>query len=89
MLSPEEQLPPTGPGHPRRFRLTLGGVFAAILAICTLVGAAAIFYPRLVVDPEQQEIDRYNTDHLSFKIRNTGYIPLFNVTPMLGVCDIA
>jgi hypothetical protein len=62
-------------------------IFAGILAICTLVGGAVVFLPRVTVEPDGA-IDRSEPSSLSFTIANTGIIPLWQVTPRLGLCEI-
>src|ERR1700722_16551940 len=87
-IEEEEHDPIVKLRRPKRFRPALNKLFGSILAVCTLIGAVAVLYPRLIVDP-QNEIDRYNTDNLAFLLRNTGYYPLYNVSPMLGICQIS
>jgi hypothetical protein len=88
MLSREAIEPPVRLRRPKRFRLTSGRLLGAILGTCTLIGAAAILYPRLTVEPTRMEIDRYHPSESSFQIRNIGYIPLHNVRPMIGLCAL-
>jgi len=59
--------------------------WGAFLAFCTILGLIAL-WPRVVVDPEQQ-IDPSNPHPISFKITNTGFIPLWNLQPGFGLCE--
>jgi len=60
-------------------------LFAGFLAICTIVGLI-VFWPRLIVEAVGQ-IDPLRPFPITFKITNTGFIPLDSVQPAIGLCD--
>jgi len=60
-------------------------LFAGFLAICTIVGLI-VFWPRLIVEAVGQ-IDPLRPFPITFKITNTGFIPLESVQPAIGLCD--
>lgn len=93
----KKQPPPAEKKQPsavetRRSHLTPGKVLGAIVAVIGLVlgaiGAWAVLVPKVTVDIVQHEIDRYNPKVMSFLIRNTGYIPLYDVKPSIAPCEI-
>jgi hypothetical protein len=80
---------PSPPAEAKRVQITLGRAVTAFLTVgAFLLAAWGILYPRLTVEVPQPEIDRYNPGILSFLIRNTGYIPLYNVKPAIAPCEI-
>src|SRR5215470_7999352 len=57
-------------------------LFVGFLAICTIVGLI-VFWPRLIVEAVGQ-IDPLRPFPITFKITNTGFIPLDSVQPAIG-----
>jgi len=60
-------------------------IISGFLAICTIVGLI-VFWPRLIVEAVGQ-IDPLRPFPITFKITNTGFIPLDSVQPAIGLCD--
>jgi len=60
-------------------------LFAGFLAICTIVGLI-VFWPRLIVEAVGQ-IDPLRPFPITFKITNTGFVPVESVQPAIGLCD--
>jgi hypothetical protein len=80
--SPIKRIPP----QPKRWAQIGRWLFASLLAVCTIVGGLIAFLPRVTVDPEGS-IDPSKPYPISFKITNGGIIPLWNVQPMMGLCQ--
>ena len=53
----------------------------------TLVGILIVFWPRVTVESEKSSIDPLNPYAIPFVITNTGFLPLTNVQPAVGVCE--
>jgi hypothetical protein len=93
----EKSAPPTTVASEKRAPLTTvaseksawtllpSRLFAGFLAICTIVGLI-VFWPRLIVEAVGQ-IDPLRPFPITFKITNTGFIPLESVQPAIGLCD--
>jgi len=60
----------------------LGALLTTAIAI---IGAAAVLWPKLTV--ELEGTGSATTSDLAFRIRNTGFIPLIELSPMFGLCD--
>ena len=87
MLDEETPLQAVKLRRPQRRFITLGRILSAILAVCTLLGVP-VLYPSVVVGPDNNELDRLDASTYSFTIRNTGFITLTKVKPILGLCII-
>jgi hypothetical protein len=71
--------------EPRSFWKNVGAV---IMTIVALSGISAIaLWPRVTVEPGGQ-IDPTQASPIYFTIANGGLIPLWNVKPRLGICEI-
>jgi len=51
------------------------------------IAAAAVFLPRVSVSPTSAQVPIYGSPSL-FSINNTGLVPLEDVQPMLGICQL-
>lgn len=69
------------------FRKIADNLVATFLALVTLAGLV-VFWPRLTVEPGGQT-DPSNPHPIVFTITNTGIIPLENVQPALGLCELS
>ncbi|MGH6842261.1 MAG: hypothetical protein ACREDV_09265 [Methylocella sp.] len=78
-------------GKPRRHwskgRKWVSGVGAFVLATIGLASGGATFLPHLTVDPGGA-IEPSTPYPIPFTITNRSIIPLVDVQPMLGVCEI-
>jgi hypothetical protein len=59
-------------------------IWSGILAFCTLVGVVAL-WPRVTIE-SPGTIDPSHPYPLTFKVTNTGFIPPWNVRPVIGLC---
>jgi hypothetical protein len=85
-VASEKSAPPTTVASEKSARILLPSrLFAGFLAICTIVGLI-VFWPRLIVEAVGQ-IDPLRPFPITFKITNTGFIPLESVQPAIGLCD--
>ena len=85
-VASEKSAPPTTVASEKSARILLPSrLFAGFLAICTIVGLI-VFWPRLIVEAVGQ-IDPLRPFPITFKITNTGFIPLDSVQPAIGLCD--
>jgi hypothetical protein len=81
----EKQEPPRPPPpKPKRAWTLASKLFAGILAFCTLLGVIAL-WPRVTIEAEGQ-VDPSKPYPISFKITNTGFVPLRDVQPFVGIC---
>jgi hypothetical protein len=51
-----------------------------------LLGAVALFWPRITVEPETQ-VERTGKP-MAFKVTNTGWLTLHDVQPLFGLCQL-
>ena len=82
--------PPKLPGPPKKWfprAIKFGSGLAAAIALAAAVVGLLFLWPRVTVDPEGP-VDPSNPRQISFKITNTGFIPLKNAQPALGLCEI-
>lgn len=56
------------------------GIFASLLAACTIISALVVFVPRPVVSAPSAPADSNNVLSCSFEVSNAGYIPLYDVS---------
>ncbi|MGO8952084.1 MAG: hypothetical protein ACLP1W_19250 [Rhodomicrobium sp.] len=91
-VSRKRKPPAKTKGHPARREQstthwsTLKKISAALVATVGFVAAAVTFLPRVTVDPEGS-LDPSSPYPISFRITNTGIIPLSDVQPILGICE--
>src|ERR1700733_8772501 len=81
----KQRQPKPLPQKPRRVWTFASKAFAGVLAVCTLLGAV-VLWPRVTIEPEGQ-IDPSHPYPIAFKITNTGFVPLRDVQPFIGVCE--
>jgi hypothetical protein len=60
--------------------------FAAVLVVCTLLGAV-VLWPRVTIEPDEGQIDPSHPYPIAFKITNTGFVQLRDVQPFIGICE--
>jgi hypothetical protein len=85
-VASEKRAPPTTVASEKSaWTLLPSRLFAGFLAICTIVGLI-VFWPRLIVEAVGQ-IDPLRPFPITFKVTNTGFIPLESVQPAIGLCD--
>jgi hypothetical protein len=77
----EKRRPPRQPEPTKKWHHKLLGWF---LGFCTALGIIAL-WPRVTIEPEGQ-IDPSNPHPIYFKITNTGFVPLRDVDPFIGLC---
>jgi hypothetical protein len=65
----------------------IAAIAGTIAAVVGFLSALVTFLPRLTVEPAGQ-IDPSSPYPISFTIANIGIVPLSEVQPALGVCDI-
>lgn len=80
----KQQQPKPLPQKPIRVLSLASKLFAGFLAFCTLLGVI-VLWPRVTIEAEGQ-VDPLNPYPNSFKITNTGFVPLRDVQPFVGIC---
>jgi hypothetical protein len=73
--------------HTKWYYLSAPKVLASIVGAIGLTAGVATLWPRVTVEPEGQ-VDPSNPTAMAFRITNTGFIPLKNVEPGIGICGI-
>ena len=78
---------PKSSASPSRGRKISRWIWGGIVVLATLSGLV-VWLPRLTVDPGGQ-IDPAMSSPIQFTITNTGIVPLWNVRPAIGICQLA
>jgi hypothetical protein len=64
-------------------------VLIGLSVVVTILAGGAFFLPHLTVEPTEPIIDDVSVPSpITFKIHNTGIIPLWEAQPFLGVCSL-
>ena len=58
-----------------------------VIVVGSVILAYIALWPRIVIDPEG-DIDPANPTRISFKVTNTGFIPLHSVKAFVGLCTL-